>query len=338
MSVTIKDIAKLAGVSHTTVSRALNDSPLISESTKTKIKTIAESLNYTPNYSARSLVLDRSYNIGLFFSTINEGTSSSFFYEVVKGVNNVVHNRFKLIVSGIDEYADFNAINKKQFDGIIIMSQSTKDDHFIYNVIDKNIPLVVLNREIQDAQVINIISDDRSGVQNAVEYLISEGHRNIALIEGKEGFKSTYERKEGYMKALINHNIPIHKDYMVEGKYDMESGYWSMKQLLNHTNVPTAVFCSNDDMAVGAIKAIVEEGLKVPEDISIIGFDDNVFSSFLSPALTTVKKPIEDISIMGTTKLLKLIAGENLERETIYVPTELKIRETIKSCPFKCTR
>jgi LacI family transcriptional regulator len=197
---------------------------------------------------------------------------------------------------------------------------------------------VVLNREIQDAQVINIISDDRSGVQNAVEYLISEGHRNIALIEGKEGFKSTYERKEGYMKALINHNIPIHKDYIVEGKYDMESGYWSMKQLLNHTNVPTAVFCSNDDMAVGAIKAIVEEGLKVPEDISIIGFDDNVFSSFLSPALTTVKKPIEDISIMGTTKLLKLIAGENLEREMIYVPTELKIRETVKSCSFKCTR
>ncbi|MBB6218497.1 LacI family transcriptional regulator [Anaerosolibacter carboniphilus] len=330
MSVTIKDIAKLAGVSHTTVSRALNDSPLISQHTKTKIKTIAETLNYAPNYNAKSLVLDRSYNIGLFFSTINEGTSSSFFYEVVKGVNNVIHKEFNLIVSGIDEYADLNAINKKHFDGIIVMSQSTKDDYFIYNILEKNIPIVVLNREIQDAHVINILSDDRNGVQNAVEHLISEGHRDIALIEGKKGFKSSYERKEGFVQALINHNISIHKAYMVEGKYDMESGYQAMKQLLSLTNIPTAVFCSNDDMAVGAMKAIVNEGLRVPEDISIIGFDDNVFSSFLSPALTTIKKPIEEISIKGAAKLIKLIDDKNLERETIYVPTALQIRESVK--------
>lgn len=330
MSVTIKDIAKIAGVSHTTVSRALNDSPLISQRTKTKIKTIAETLNYTPNYNAKSLVLDKSYNIGLFFSTINEGTSSSFFYEVVKGVNHVIHKEFNLIVSGIDEYADLNAINRKHFDGIIVMSQSAKDDCFIYNIMKKNIPIVVLNREVQGAHVINILSDDRKGAQNAVEHLISEGHRNIALIEGKKGFKSTHERKEGFLKALMNHNIPVHKDSMVEGKYDLESGYRAMKQLLNLSNIPTAVFCSNDDMAVGAIKAIVEEGLRVPEDISIIGFDDSIFSSFLSPALTTIKKPIEEISIKGATKLLKLIGDKNVERERIYVPTVLQIRESVK--------
>ena len=330
MSVTIKDIAKLAGVSHTTVSRALNDSPLISQGTKAKIKTIAETLNYTPNYNAKSLVLDRSYNIGLFFSTINEGTSSNFFYEVVKGVNHVIHKEYNLIVSGIDEYADLNAINKKKFDGIIIMSQSTKDDYYIFNILEKNIPIVVLNREIQDAHVINILSNDRHGAQNAVEHLISEGHREIALIEGKKGFKSSYERKEGFVQALVNHNISIHKAYMVEGKYDLESGYQAMKQLLSLTNIPTAVFCSNDDMAVGAIKAIMNEGLRVPEDISIIGFDDNVFSSFLSPALTTIKKPIEEISIKGAGKLLKLIDDKNLERERIYVPTVLQIRESVK--------
>ena len=330
MSVTIKDIAKLAGVSHTTVSRALNDSPLISQRTKAKIKTIAETLNYTPNYNAKSLVLDRSYNIGLFFSTITQGTSSSFFFEVVKGVNNVIHKGFNLIVSGIDEYADLNAINNKHFDGIIIMSQSTKDDYFIYNILEKKIPIVVLNREVPDAHVINILSDDRNGVQNAVEYLISEGHRDIALIEGREGFKSSYERREGFVQALINHNIPIRKDYIVEGKYDMESGYRAMNQLLSLTNIPTAVFCSNDDMAVGAIKAIVNEGLRVPEDISIIGFDDNIFSSFLTPALTTIKKPIEEISTKGAEKLLKLIDDKMLENERIYVPTTLQKRESVK--------
>ncbi|SET38269.1 transcriptional regulator, LacI family [Natronincola peptidivorans] len=330
MNVTIKDIAKLAGVSHTTVSRALNDSPLISQSTKTKIKTIAESLNYIPNYNAKSLVLHRSYNIGLFFSSIDEGTSSSFFYEVVKGVNSVAHKEFNLTVSGIDGYANLNVINKKRFDGIIVMSQSTKDDYFIYNILEKNIPTVVLNREVQDANVINILSDDRNGVQNAVEYLISEGHRDIALIEGKKGFRSSYERKEGFLQALINHSIPMHRAYTVEGKYDLESGYKAMKQLLSLQNIPTAVFCSNDDMAVGAIKAIVNEGLRVPEDISIVGFDDNVFSSFLSPALTTVKRPIEEISIKGATKLLKLIEGKHLEHERIYVPTTLQVRESVK--------
>ncbi|MBS4535627.1 LacI family DNA-binding transcriptional regulator [Clostridium sp. D2Q-14] len=330
MSVTIKDIAKIAGFSHTTVSRALNDSHLISKETKEKIKTIAETLNYTPNYNAKSLVLNRSYNIGLFFSTINEGTSSSFFYEVVKGVNSVVCGEFNLIVSGIDEYSNPNTINKKHFDGIIIMSQSTKDDYFIYNILEKKIPIVVLNREVQDVQLVNILSDDRKGVENAVEYLINEGHRNIAIIEGKKGFKSTQERKKGFIKALINNNISIYKDYIVKGKYDLESGYQGMKQLLNLSNIPTAVFCSNDDMAVGAIKAIVEEGLNVPEDISIIGFDDNVFASYLSPALTTIKKSFEEISIRGAKKLLKLIEDETLERERIYVSTELQIRESVK--------
>jgi LacI family transcriptional regulator len=329
MSVTIKDIAKLAGVSHTTVSRALNNSPLISDETKEKIKTIARELNYTPNYNAKSLVLDRSYNIGLFFSTIHEGTSSSFFYEVVRGVNQVVHREFKLIVSGIDDYVDFHSINSKHFDGIIVMSQSTKDDSFIYNILEKNIPLVVLNREIQDAPIINILSDDRKGAYKAVAHLIQRGHHKIAIIEGKQGFKSTQERKDGFFQALIDHNITITKDFIVEGKYDSESGYKAMKGLLSLSDIPTAVFCSNDDMAVGAMKAIAEQGLKIPDDISLMGFDDNVFSPFLSPALTTIKRPIEEISKEGAKKLLDLIRGRQIEREILYMNTELQIRESV---------
>ncbi len=329
MSVTIKDIAKLAGVSHTTVSRALNDSPLISEDTKKRITSIAKELNYTPNYNAKSLVLDRSYNIGLFFSTIHEGTSSNFFYEVVRGVNGIVHKEFNLIVSGIDDYINFHSINKKHFDGIIVMSQSTKDDSFIYNILEKSIPLVVLNREIQAAPITNILSDDQKGAYKAVEHLIQRGHKKIAIIEGKKGFKSTQERKEGFLQALIRYNIPMNKDFIVEGKYDLESGYRAMQQILNLSSIPTAVFCSNDDMAVGAMKAIAERGLKIPENISLMGFDDNVFSSFLSPALTTVKRPIEEISKEGAKKLLELIGGKQIEREIIYMNTELQLRESV---------
>ncbi|AOT68574.1 LacI family DNA-binding transcriptional regulator [Geosporobacter ferrireducens] len=330
MSVTIKDIAKILGVSHTTVSRALNDSPLIRQDTKEKIKALAKELNYTPNYNAKSLVLDRSYNIGLFFSTINEGTSSSFFYEVVRGVNFILHKEFNLVVSGIDDCTDFNAINKKHFDGIIVMSQSTKDDFFIYNALEKNIPLVVLNREIEGAPIVNILSDDRKGARTAITYLIQQGHREIAIIEGKKGFKSAQERKDGFLQALIDHDIPINKDYFVEGKYDLESGYKAMKKLLQLSIIPTAVFCSNDDMAVGAMKAITEQGLSIPGDISLLGFDDNIFSSFLTPALTTVKRPIEEISKEGARKLLKIIKEKEIPQQLLYFHTELQIRESVK--------
>lgn len=329
MSVTIKDIARLAKVSHTTVSRALNDSPLINEDTKSRIKSIAKELNYVPNFSAKSLVLDKSYNIGLFFSTLKQGTSPSFFYEAVKGVNSVIGEKYNLVVKGTDDYKDLGPINRKSFDGIIFMSQSINDSSFIYKIIEKGIPLIVLNTEVHDNGVINIISDDYSGAYKAVEFLIKNNHKNVAIIEGKKGFKSSQYRKEGYIQALIDNNITINKGYMVQGNYDMESGYKCMMELLGLNPIPTAVFCSNDDMAVGAFKAIMEKGLKIPEDISVAGFDDNIFSSFLAPALTTVKRPIESMSIEGAKKLLKVLEGQKFENETLFVKTELVIRDSV---------
>jgi DNA-binding LacI/PurR family transcriptional regulator len=329
MSVTIKDIARLAKVSHTTVSRALNDSPLINIETKTRIKTIAKELNYVPNYSAKSLVLDKSYNIGLFFSTLKQGTSPSFFYEAVKGVNSVISDKYNLVVKGTDDYKDLSSINKKSFDGIIFMSQSINDSAFIYKIIEKEIPLIVLNTEIHANAVINIISDDYSGAYKAVELLIKNNHRNVAIIEGKKGFKSSQYRKEGYIQALIDNNIPMKKEYMVQGDYDIESGYECMLELLELASVPSAVFCSNDDMAVGAFKAIQEKGFKIPGDISVAGFDDNIFSKFLAPALTTVKRPVERMSIEGAKKLLSILEGQEVNNETLFIKTELVIRDSV---------
>lgn len=329
MSTTIKDIAKIAGVSHTTVSRALNDSPYISSETKDRILSIAKHLNYTPNYNAKSLVLDKSYNIGLFFSTLNEGTSSSFFHDTVRGVNSVVNSRYNLVIKGIDDYDDYSFINKKSFDGIITMSQSLKDEVFISKVLEREIPQVVLNREVSGLSVINILSDDKKGAFNAVEYLISQGHKDIGIIEGKENFKSTVERRQGYLDALDKHGIAPRKEYIVKGKYNLESGYNGMKKLLELETKPTAVFCSNDDMAVGAVKAVLEKKLGVPEDISLVGFDDSVFSAYISPALTTVKRPIEEISREGAKKLLNIIESKEQRRQTIYINTELVVRGSV---------
>src|SRR5690625_2070412 len=232
MGVTIKDIAKLAKVSHTTVSRALNDSPLINEATKKRIRAIARQLNYTPNVSARSLVLHRSYNIGLFFSTLDSGTSAGFFYEAVRGVNSRIKGQYNLIVKGIDDYTDLNSISERSFDGIIVMSQSTNDDAFIEAIIAKGIPQVVLNRQVNYPEVYNILSDDYTGAFNMVEYMIQQDHRRIAIIEGIQGFQSTQERSNGYLDAMKKYRLPLTEQWIVRGSYSLESGFQAMQQLL----------------------------------------------------------------------------------------------------------
>lgn len=331
MAATIKDIAKLANVSHTTVSRALNNSPLIKEGTRKRIVEIAAQLNYTPNYNAKSLVLQRSYTIGLFFTSIAKGTSPSFFSDTIKGVNRVIDVEYNLFVRGIDDYDEYSSVHSKRFDGIILMSQSEADNKFMYHVLQQEIPLVVLNRHIDDQSVVNIVSNDREGAYSAAVYLIENGHRDIAIIQGVEGFKSTGERQEGFLRALIDHDIPVQSDYIVRGNYDMQSGYQAMSQLMSLGKPPTAVFCSNDDMAVGAMNCVFERGLQVPSDVSIVGFDDSGFSLFTNPSLTTVKRPMETISEHGARKLLKLIKEPVKIGERISINTELIVRKSAAS-------
>jgi LacI family transcriptional regulator len=328
--VTIKDIAKLANVSHTTVSRALNNSPLIKEPTKRRILELAEQLNYTPNVNAKSLVMQKSHTIGLFLTSISEGTSPSFLADTIKGVNSVISQDYNLFIRGIDDYEDFSSINKQRFDGIILMSQSVQDNPFIYHVLQKGIPLVVLNREIEEEKVANILSNDTEGARLAVEHLIDNGHRDIAIIEGTPSFKSSQKRKEGYISALIEHDISIKNYYSEHGNYDMESGFNAMEKLLSLDNPPTAIFCSNDDMAIGAMNSIFAKGLKVPDDISVVGFDDIGFSQYTTPRLSTVKRPVETISVLGAKSILSQILGKEQETEKVLAKTELIMRDSVK--------
>jgi LacI family transcriptional regulator len=338
MSVTIKDIARLANVSHTTVSRALNNSPLINDKTKTRIKRMADELNYTPNVNAKSLVTLRSYNIGLFFSTLSSGTSANFFYDVVRGVNMEIKDLYNLIVKGIDEFENkFNRVSPLHYDGIIVMSQTRADRALIEHAISKQIPVVLLNRDAGDLKVGNILSDDRKGAYQLIDYIIRCGHRRIAIIEGKEGFQSAVQRKDGYLDALKDHGIQASSELCIQGKYDVASGYEAMQVLLKQKFRPTAVFCSNDDMAVGALKAINEAGLQVPEDISVAGFDDNMFAAYLSPELTTVKRPIEQVSREGAVMIMRMIDRkskpgiEGIFNEQISLESKLIVRKSVAS-------
>ena len=331
MSITIKDIARILNVSHTTVSRALNNSPLISEDTKTKVRQVAQKHNYSPNVNARSLVLSKSHNIGLFFSTLQAGTSAGFFLESVRGVNKIIKDQYSLSVEGVDDFKEYSKISPRYFDGIILMSQSQEDDAFIKHVISQDIPFILLNRELENTLITTILADDRTGAYNATECLIKKGHKKIGIIEGKSEFKNTHRRKEGFLSALESNGINYIKKYSVNGYYDLDGGHTAMKQILSNQDYPTAMFCLNDDMAVGAMKAIYESGLKIPDDISIVGFDDNEYSAYLTPALTTVSRPIEQMCSKGARILLEKIESGDQNNTTIFLRTELKERDSVRN-------
>ena len=330
MNVTIKDIARIINMSHTTVSRALNDSPLISEATKLKVREIADKYHYTPNVNARGLVLSKSYNIGLFFSTLKTGTSAGFFMDSVRGVNEVIRDNYSLSVEGIDDFTDLSKVSARFFDGILLMSQSQEDDFFIHHVIGQDIPFVLLNRELDTPVATTILADDMTGAYKATECLIRKGHSKIGLIEGIPEFKNTHRRKEGFIKALRKYRIRYNPDLSAIGNYDLDGGYWAMKKILSLRNFPTAVFCFNDDMAVGAMKAIHEKGLAIPKDISLAGFDDSEFVAYLNPALTSVRRPIEHMCIKGARILLEKIQGHKQKNRTIFLKTELKERDSVR--------
>ena len=312
------------------MSRSLNDSSLISKETKEKVKEVARKYNYRPNVNARSLVLAKSYNIGLFFSTLQTGTTANFFLNSVRGVNSIIRGRYNLAVEAIDDLVDFQQISNRNFDGIIVMSQTPKDDEFIAHVLREKIPLVVLNREVIDQHVTTILSDDLTGAYNLTKYIIEQGHKKIALIEGKPEFRSAYKRKQGFINAHYEAGLSVNEDYILKGNYDLESGYASMQLILEMQDRPSAVFCSNDEMALGAMKAIKQRGIVMPDEISIAGFDDMGFTAYLTPSLTTVLRPVEDMSKEGTQILLnKIENNETVELGIINLDTRIIIRDSI---------
>lgn len=329
MATTIKDIAKALGISHSTVSRVLTGSKSVNEKTKEAVLNAVKELNYIPNMSARSLKIDKAYNIGVFFSTISNGTSPFVFQTVINNVYKNIDKKYNVIVKGIDMY-EKNTINPKNYDGILVVSQKIDDDDFIREILEKEIPTVVINRKVNH-DVINVYTDESVGVYKGVEELIKKGHKDIAIIEGAMNFDSTKMRREGYLKAFNNYNITLDKNLVLNGDFTVKSGYEKANELIEMTEKFSAIFAFNDEMATGAIKAITEHGLKVPEDISILGFDGNEIGRFITPSITTIKRPIGEIARVATDLLLRLLNNEqDITTKKIYIESELELGNSIK--------
>lgn len=328
MAVTIKDIAKRAGVSYSTVSRALNDVSVGKSESKQRILDIAKEMGYVPNQAAINLKLSRSYTIGLYFSTISKMTSPFVLHDVLTGVYSVVGSKYNVVVKGIDMY-EKGTLNPSFYDGIIVLSQRNEDGAFIEEVMEKGIPTVAICR-IVFYDIPNVVTDEAKAMEEAMDYLLENGHRKIAVIEGEPELDSTRLRHRGWRNSMLKHGLNPDRVPVENGNYRYASGFEAAKRILERGDIPTAILCFNDEMAFAARAAIQEAGLSVPEDISLIGFDNWDMSGYGTMKLTTVERSMSELAKEGTRVLIQRLENGIIDNNRIYLDNKLIIRETVK--------
>lgn len=338
--VTIKDIARIANVSHTTVSRALNNKSRIRNETKEKILAIARELNYQPNFIARSLVMKRTKTLGLVITTI----VNPFYIELAQGIEatarglgyNIILCSTHSDLSTEKQYIDM--LRSKGVDGIIFTSAHL-DDPNISRLAEGEFPIILVNRRTYHPLVREKV--DYVGVDNvrggflAVEHLIKLGHKRIGVIGGASESSVGFERLEGAKKALGIYNLEVISHYFLEGDFLKASGYRGGMRFLKMAEPPTAIFAANDYMALGIYEAIVEEGVKVPEEIALIGFNDIEFAAMKGIELTTIGQKKYDMGALAVKTLVEKIERRKAgPPEEIILEPELIIRKT---CGFHLT-
>lgn len=328
---TIKDIARKAGVAPSVVSRALNNKYGVKSSTKELILKLAEEMNYYPNTAARSLVTRKTGTIGIMMADISE----PFYSQIIKGMEYIANQTgYTLLFSNSYESIEHNRvlhkmINAERVDGLVIVGSNIQEKNFSMTLIEQEIPFVLVERNFSDPRVNCIWVDNIEGAYLATKYLIEKGRRKIAHIAGNLYFQVTLDRIEGYKKALREAKIDYSEELIVSGNYVWQSGYETMKDILRHHPQCDSVFIASDTMAYGALQAIAEAGLSVPDDIAVIGFDDLEFSRLTNPPLTTVHQPRYEMGKKSLELLVALLRNKKENGVKICLKPELVIRRSV---------
>ncbi|MHB8581327.1 MAG: LacI family DNA-binding transcriptional regulator [Ignavibacteriaceae bacterium] len=335
MAVTLNHIAEKAKVSVTTVSRVLNNKNKkyrISDETQKLVLKTAKALNYRPNELARGLRLKKTHTIGLVVPDI----SNPFFASVTRIIQTSAYKSgYSLIVCNTDEnfkseIEQVELLRSKGVDGFIIMPVGVDSRH-IKELKNDNIPLVLLDRCFDDIKTNSVVVDNYLGAYNAIEHLVKYGHTRIAIIQGLLNTSTNNERVKGYKDILTKYGITIDQRLIVGKDFRKENGYVETKLLLNLESPPTAIFTFSDLITIGALQAIVEEGLSIPEDISLVAFDDTEFAPFLMAPLTAVSQPKELMGEIAVKMLIEEIKAKGkLEKKRITLKPKLIIRNSVR--------
>jgi LacI family transcriptional regulator len=330
--VTIKEVAESAGVSIATVSRVLSNSSYpVSQEMRTLILKVAQDLGYSPNRAARSLRTDRSSLIGIVLDNFTSYWGSI----IIRGLQDVLHAKgyFSLVVNipwAIHSQSDVvQDLLGHSVDGFVFIETWHSIDE--RKEMLQNKPYVVVHRLFHESDPFSIIPDDIHNSTLVVEHLIKLGHRRMGYIMGPEDYFSSERRLNGFINSLNKANLPILKEFILRGTWTIPSGYQCAKEMLSSKNLPTTIVAANDLMAYGALLAIQDSGLRVPEDIAIVGYDDDEITRISNPTLTTVKMPLFRMGQLAAENLLGQVNKREYLPEEQLIKGELIIRQSCGS-------
>ncbi|MDP2634834.1 MULTISPECIES: LacI family DNA-binding transcriptional regulator [unclassified Pseudoalteromonas] len=329
--VTINSVASYAGVSKKTVSRVLNNEPNVSDATREKVLKVFKELDYTPNPIARGLAQNRSFIIGCIY----DNPSKSYITRVQTGALAACQeNNYNLLIHPCDMRGDALISNIEQLlqssrlDGLVLTPPFSDFKELVDFLKTKKIPYARVASAVLDDESISVRSNDEQGAFEITEHLISLGHKSIAFIKGHPDHSATEQRFKGYLRALDTHGVEFNEGLVEEGNFSYHSGVDSARSILDLTPRPTAVFASNDYMAAAVLKLATQRQLKVPDDISIAGFDNAPIARHIWPGLTTIAQPVEDMTKQAVTKLIESIAQPEEKPYQVTLEARLITRES----------
>ncbi|WP_206541915.1 ribose operon transcriptional repressor RbsR [Winslowiella iniecta] len=328
---TMKDVARLAGVSTSTVSHVINNNRFVSDAVREKIDAAIRQLNYAPSALARSLKLNQTRTIGMLLTA----SSNPFYAEVVRGVENSCYERgYSLVLcntAGDEERMNrsLETLLQKRVDGLLIMcTESHLPSAEILNRYP-TIPSVMMDWAPFEGSSDIIQDNSLLGGEMATDYLISRGYTRIACIVGPLDKTPARLRLEGYKRAMAAAGLPVLPGYIVDSDFEFQGGYNAMNQLLTLSEVPQAVFTSNDAMAVGVYHALYQAGLSVPQDVAVIGYDDIELARYLTPPLTTIHQPKDELGELAIDTLIHRLADPGASQQTLVLTPELVERASV---------
>ncbi|MDT8717246.1 LacI family DNA-binding transcriptional regulator [Clostridium sp. 19966] len=331
MSVSIKDVAREAGVSIATVSRVLNDVDVVNEDTKKKVKDAIEKLGYRPNIVARSLKTQRTRTIGILIPDI----SSQFYPEIVRGTEDVANiYDYNIILCNSDfdiekEKEYLRVLKEKMVDGVLYMSSSLEPE-IVELIKELNLTTVLVVTTDKDKTFPSVSIDNREAAYDAVNYLLEKGNKKVAYIGvHKDAVNAGAAKYFGYEDALKEKGIEVDENLVYFGELKAQEGFEGVNSILQKTKFD-ALFCATDEIAMGAINALRENGIRVPEDVDVVGFDNIYSSSIYYPKLTTIAQPMYDMGSVGMRMLIKSINKKELGEKNYVLPYELIERDSCK--------
>jgi len=326
--VTIKDVAREASVSVATVSRVLNGAGIVRAETARRIRDVAHALRYTPHSGARSLITSKTHTIGVLLPDLY----GEFFSEMIRGVDEAARaNNYHILVSRAyahrSEIEEAMRAMRGRVDGVVVMSPNV-DAHSLSNI-PANLPVVLLCSAVRGTELDSITVQNYRGAKEMISQLVSLGHERIAIINGAHGTYDAAERLRGYRAALRESGISSSQPLEFNGDFTEAGGYAATRLILSQPLRPTAIFAANDSMAIGALSALREAGIRVPDDMSVAGFDDIPLARYMDPPLSSVKVPIAELGSGAVEMLLNAITHKNShKRRRERLPTSLVMRSS----------